>query len=372
MSIGNNQGYLRTSTNGMIEDRKADMRIFPNVAKWILRNYGGGHKSTRATLHAYPERQLTQPSFSGLARPIFIVGSPRSGTSIMTWVLGQHTNIQPMPETAWIAGMAIGSHLSFAIGSERGAYSHLSNVNYPLMPFEQRIGEAVDQIVHDVFNERCAQRYGVGWREGISSKAWAADHKQMELVRSSSDPKERWVDGTPLNSLFIWGINNMFPYAKYLHMLRPPHEVIASLVQFNKAGGKPQKMDAAIETWIAHTERAFLAQRAYTKSKVMLVDFRRIKDDQEDVLQEICAFLGEQYDANCLAPLGKRINSSKSESTHIKIKERLAKSQRYRYACDLYEKAMEHGSSTTPDEDALARLRDLFVDHCTHSALLWR
>ena len=50
-------------------------------------------------------------------RPIFIIGAPRSGTSITTWVLGQHPNIQTMPETGWIASMGVAAFLSDRKGS---------------------------------------------------------------------------------------------------------------------------------------------------------------------------------------------------------------------------------------------------------------
>ena len=32
-------------------------------------------------------------------KPVFIIGSPRSGTSILTWALGQHPNLYPLEET---------------------------------------------------------------------------------------------------------------------------------------------------------------------------------------------------------------------------------------------------------------------------------
>ena len=40
-------------------------------------------------------------------KPIFIVGSPRSGTSILTWCLGQHPNIFPVDESTGIGELAL-------------------------------------------------------------------------------------------------------------------------------------------------------------------------------------------------------------------------------------------------------------------------
>jgi hypothetical protein len=40
-------------------------------------------------------------------KPIFMVGSPRSGTSILTWRLGQHPNIITLEECAGIGDLAV-------------------------------------------------------------------------------------------------------------------------------------------------------------------------------------------------------------------------------------------------------------------------
>jgi hypothetical protein len=87
-----------------------------------------------AALHGRHSVRRAEQTRMKAARPIFIIGAPRSGTSITTWALGQHPNIQPMPETAWIASLAVGGYLSHVKGSERGRYSHLSNVEFPLAP----------------------------------------------------------------------------------------------------------------------------------------------------------------------------------------------------------------------------------------------
>ena len=50
------------------------------------------------------------------AKPIFVVGSPRSGTSVLTWCLGQHPNIFPVPESNWTGEFALGVAKSYQIG----------------------------------------------------------------------------------------------------------------------------------------------------------------------------------------------------------------------------------------------------------------
>src|SRR5436190_738263 len=59
-------------------------------------------------------------------KPIFVVGSPRSGTSILTWCLGQHPNMFALPESAWMGDFAIDLGIRYQIGTARGNRSVLS------------------------------------------------------------------------------------------------------------------------------------------------------------------------------------------------------------------------------------------------------
>jgi hypothetical protein len=303
-------------------------------------------------------------------KPIFIIGAPRSGTSITTWALGQHPNIQPMPETAWIASLAVGAHLSHGKGSERGRFSHLSNVEFPLASFMARIGEAVDAIVQDAFAERCLHMYG----DAVRNPAWVLpanrQHVQMQLKRRGSDPKRRWIDGTPLNSFYTWALAQMFPQALFIHNLRRPHEVATSLEAFDKVGAEPQALEQGLETWISHTENAWYTERGLGSRRVFRLHFNRIADEPETLFREVLAFLGEGYSADCLLPLRNKLNSSEVEDKRSKNLELLRENVVFRRAQELYDIVERQPGGDDPDELSLQVVRQRFLDYCRDRAII--
>ena len=311
----------------------------------------------------------SQPGFAPAPRPIFIIGAPRSGTSITTWALGQHPNIQPMPETAWIAVMAIAAQQAYNIDSERGRYSHLSNVSLPPEPFLRRIGEAVDKVVNDVFDERCTRLHG-DWR-ALGKIRNAPDHPNPEMLlrRHSHDPKKRWIDGTPLNTKFAWGLATMFPEGRFLHLVRQPHEVVASLRNFDAVGGIRHDIDGAIRNWIDHTRQAFLAQRAFGSERVHVARFEELSADPRAFFGGILGFLGEDWSEDCLAPLGRKINSSNVEDEREKVREAVRDNRLYRKAKDLYRQVFEWTGEEI-DEAALDELRANTLRNATERRLI--
>lgn len=279
----------------------------------------------------------------------------------MTWALGQHPNIQPMPETAWIASMAVGAVLAFNKGSEREKYSHLSNVQYPAERFLHHMGVAIHEIVCEVYEERCRQVYGEDYRvEGISLNP-ANPNFGYQVRRRVEDPKTRWVDGTPLNSLCLWGLNQLFPKAKFVHNLRAPEEVALSLVHFDNVGGAPQEIEEGLATWRRHAEPAWLAEKAWGPEKVFRLEYSRLGDEREVLLQELMAFLGEDYSSECLLPLDKRTNSSEVTAHRETGLATIRSAPAFEAVSTLYQQMQSNQTLDASAGDELERLFNLHV-----------
>lgn len=317
-----------------------------------------------------PSQMRSTPALAEPPRPIFIVGAPRSGTSITDWAIGQHPNIQPMPETAWIAAMAVGVQQSFLIGSERGRFSHLSNVALPQEPFFQRMGEAIHNVVMDVFEERMTRLHG-DWRQ-LGEIRNPADHPNPELLlrRHSSDPKTRWIDGTPMNSMYAYGIAQLFPKAQFLHLVRRPHEVVTSLANFDAVGGIRHQIREAIQNWLDHTTCAFQLQKALGPQRVYTAYFDDMTANPRAYFGGILKFLGEDWSEDCLAPLKQKINSSQVDGQREKIRSAIEGDDLYLKANRLYDEIAAYPADAKPDSGALAELRARFEQHAMDRRLI--
>lgn len=302
-------------------------------------------------------------------RPIFIVGSPRSGTSILTWALGQHPNIQTMEESDWIASIAVSGGIAYSLGSVRGEFGHLSSSGYPREAFFQRLGLFVDGVVQDAFRARCRAAYGPAGHapaRGVEVPFASALH----LRRRESDAKSRWIDGAPVNTAFAMTLSEMFPEARFIHALRRPEDVALSLENFERVGGGNLELEKGFELWISHTEAAWQLERALGAGRVFRLRFERLAEHPETLLRELCEFLDEPFHPDCLEPLGQRLNSSKVELTRD---ERLAHTRHvpaFAAATSLYWRLQRQFPGQAPDPEAAQLLHVRFEEFCQGRSLI--
>ncbi len=241
------------------------------------------------------------------ATPIFVVGSPRSGTSILTWCLGQHPNILPLEESDWIGPFAVSAGAHYATGSARGERSQLSAQAVTRADFLRRFGNAIDQLIRD-------------HRARLEHNSWLAAQRdpqqvsaEFALARDVADPKARWVDGTPEYSLYICGLQQLFPAAKFVHIVREVDDVVASLLGFRQDDGSAlvASVEEACAYWLRTTSACVEAEQALGAQSIRRIRYRDLVETPEAILRRVLEFLGEPYAPACIEPLVRRINSSR-------------------------------------------------------------
>jgi hypothetical protein len=313
----------------------------------------------------------TPPALREGIRPIFIIGAPRSGTSIMTWAIGQHPNIQTMEETNWIATSAIGGYLSHAIGSSRGERTHLSNSGYSLEAYLRRLGEFADAVVRDCFDERSKRLHGASF-ESEELLGTGPHGPELKLLGSPSDPKQRWVDGTPLNTHFTWALAQMFPEAVFIHNLRRPEDVATSLEGFDALGVAPVALADGLATWMQHTRAAALAEQAFGADRVFRLRFERIGNDSEQLFRDLFGFLREDYCPDSVATVRLRLNSSDVSGHREANAEAMLEMPEFLRASSLYWQ-LQNNRPPPPEatsEAAMNELREDFEAYCKERSLL--
>jgi hypothetical protein len=222
---------------------------------------------------------LAPPDVAGrcAARPIFVIGAPRSGASLLTWALGQHPNIRPVQNMGWLDSFAAGLYRSFALAIQPRATSQLDAMEIELDAFCAHFGEAANRLV-------------------LASED-----------RAAVGGPQRWVDGTPGSCFSAFALTRLFPEARFIHVLRDAGEVVASLT--NPDGKRLYRShhvevseDEAYEQWLAAVRAGVEAERAFGGEKVLRVRRDDLFATPETTLRRCLAFVREPYHAACLRP----------------------------------------------------------------------
>ncbi len=240
----------------------------------------------------------------GAPAPIFIVGSPRSGTSILTWSIGQHPNVLALEETAWMGPITSAVAVAHASGSARGERSQLSAMGITRETLLEAFGVAIHGVV-------------VGHRDRFEELALASATREpsqvndtVRISRGAEEPKRRWVDGTPENSFWIYELSLLFPGAQFIHLVRDARSVARSLVHFHTIGGARYTADAAYREWLRSVRECLNAERALGSDRVSRIRYGGLIENREATVRQILRLIGESYTERCVEALGKRINSS--------------------------------------------------------------
>ncbi|MBT4522048.1 MAG: hypothetical protein HOC23_18775 [Halieaceae bacterium] len=200
--------------------------------------------------------------------PLFIVGMPRTGTTLLEQMLGRHPRVQAQGELQQLDVM-----------SEMVAVNYNSNLNYPdsmqqLTPEDAtRFGEIYVRQTIDKFSNR-AQKYS--------------------------------VDKNPINFLYLGMLKIILPRAKVIHIRRHPLDTCLSC--YFKSFSGVWDITSSIES-LAQTYRAYREIMDHwhkvLPGQILDIDYEDLVDKPEITMRRVMAHCGLDWDDQCLSSGGE-------------------------------------------------------------------
>lgn len=208
--------------------------------------------------------------------PVFIVGCPRSGTSLLRNLLRSHPHLTFPDE-------------SYFIPQFYEAYGD---------PHNER--EAVE-IAAQILRVRWVQAWGLS----LEPSAFAHDRSYAQIARrvyaawAEKENRPRWGDKTPRYVLKIPLLLKIFPAAKILHIYRDGRDVALSWL---RVGFGPRNLFTAARSWKTMVGAGLHAGAALPRETYFQVRYETLLSDPTGAMKEVCAFLDEPFTDAVLRP----------------------------------------------------------------------
>lgn len=206
------------------------------------------------------------------ADPIFIVGAPRSGTSLLRVLLNRHPSIGICDET----------YFFYYVHARRRAFGDLNDRATRRHLIDRYLAtHRINRL--DVDRDALAQTL---MHEGDSYESFF-----IALMRfyAASQGKTRYGEKTPQHALFADTLGKWYPNGKLIHLVRDPRDVVASLLRMPWAS---KSVLANARIWLNHTRAV---DRCRQHNNYLLVRYEQLVSEPTAELQRICSFLDEPY-----------------------------------------------------------------------------
>jgi hypothetical protein len=217
-------------------------------------------------------------------RPIFILGPPRSGTTLLSVMLQAHPRIAIPPENRFVLPTYF-NRASF------GDLSQLEN--------RRQLAEAITSS--DAFGNLGLDP---GWVvDRITAAGWTVGAAFGQVLRAHADRfgKVRWGDKRPAYRRYLWVIERLFPNAQFVNTIRDGRDCVASMASLPYWQQRSEP-SYRIREWMEAVEYAEAARERLSPESFHDVRYEQLVTDPEKELRGLCDFLGEEFDEAMLAP----------------------------------------------------------------------
>jgi hypothetical protein len=193
-----------------------------------------------------------------LARPIFVIGSMRSGSTLFRLVLDAHPHIAISEETGFMGALA--------------ATKRIPGWKHGLGWYER-----------------------IGWREDEFDARLREFYSELFERHARSQGKQRWGEKTPFHTQHMAQMARVFPDAVFVGIVRHPGAVVHSLVHKFHYG-----LADALTYWDSTNKEILRRGLELGEDRFALLRYEDLVQHPEETLRELVAWLGEPWSDDML------------------------------------------------------------------------
>jgi len=237
----------------------------------------GAHDLLRYTVRAMaspPPLSLGQP-----LRPCFIIGSGRSGTTLVRAILAAHGGVAIPPE-------------SYVIPEVIRAYRSLGFLPWPdLCRVVVGRFESHPDFADWETDLAPACRHAISLPAEQRDLAHIIDAVYRCYLARHMPAATVWGDKTPSNTTFVEWLDRVFPSARYIHLLRDGRDVVSSFVR----AGIASSLRGACDDWQGRVRAARGLGRRVGRDRYLEMRYEDLVLDPQAEILRLCSFLGLEF-----------------------------------------------------------------------------
>ena len=189
--------------------------------------------------------------------PIFIVGCPRSGTTLVRVILDSHPNICCGPETNLFGNIKEFKEKIF--------------LYWPFLKMYEVEEKALDQKLKEIF--------------------LLFPENYMRIKK-----KSRWAEKTPKNIFFLDFIDKLFPECQFINIIRDGRDVVSS---YKQRWGRIT-IFSAIKEWNRSVDLTFEYRIRFSKERYLEIRYDDLVTEPESETKKMMVFLKEEWTPSLL------------------------------------------------------------------------
>jgi len=212
-------------------------------------------------------------------QPVFVIGASRSGTTMFRLMLNSHSKIHIPPE-AWFLGDLVASLPRSGVLSpielEKAKKIILNNTRWKDWGCcDEKLNAAFQVLQNPTLSELIDK-----------------------VFRSCSGVGEKpiWGEKSPRHSYFVSELKEVFPHAKFIHLIRDGRDVCASIFE---RGWYDRSFRRICEHWSTAVSSAFKG-RQFSSDSYLEIRYEQLVQNTEYTLIKVCDFLEVPFEEKML------------------------------------------------------------------------